>query len=116
MNTLSIESGKIVLKTTDPVQYKAIRNAVWHASAVWRRLGVELELTAGDLDAIGENRSSVQDRLEEVLKMWMRSKRATVYDLMDALRAAPVGRADLANGISEHEGAEDGYKYGFAPK
>ena len=79
---------------------KPIRNVVWEMRADWRRLGVELDISTGTLDAIEVDKRDVGDKLGAVLEKWMHTGKATTSDLVSALKAAPVGRFDLANKVS----------------
>ena len=53
----------------------------------WRRIGVELELTDGDLEIIQRNRDSVEDRAVGMLNQWLTSGRATKQALVEAVQA-----------------------------
>ena len=52
----------------------------------WRRIGLELELTNGDLDVIQRNRESVEDRAAAMLDQWLTSGIATKKALVEAVR------------------------------
>ena len=52
----------------------------------WRRIGLELELTNGDLDVIQRNRDSVEDRAAAMLDQWLTSGRATKQALVEAVQ------------------------------
>ena len=52
----------------------------------WRRVGLELELTDGDLDIVQRNRDSVEDRAAGMLSRWLTSGGATKQALMEAVQ------------------------------
>ena len=52
----------------------------------WRRVGLELELTDGDLDIIQRNRDSVEDRAAGMLSRWLTSGGATKQALVEAVQ------------------------------
>ena len=52
----------------------------------WRRIGLELELTYGDLEVIESNRAREEDRATAMLHQWLISGRATKQALVDAVR------------------------------
>ena len=102
-----------VLRVSNPAHLRTIRGAVWEARSVWRRLGGELGLTPGDLDAIELDQKDSGAKLGKVLEKWMYTGKATTYDLIYALQANTVGMNTLANEILAHENAEDAANYGF---
>ena len=70
---------------------KHIRGVLWYLEernlvSRWRRIGLELELTNGDLDVIQRNRDSVEDRAAAMLDQWLTSGRATKKALVEAVR------------------------------
>ena len=56
------------------------------AVANWRLIGIELELTYGDLDIIERNRDGVADRAAGMLNQWLTSGRATKKALVEAVQ------------------------------
>ena len=54
--------------------------------ARWRRIGLELELTFGDLEVIKCNNDSVEDRATTMLYKWLTSGKATKQALVEAVR------------------------------
>ncbi len=84
---------------------KIIYRALFEVRAKWRRIGLELDLTPGTLDAIEQAKANPSDRLEAVLVDWLRGATAatTWKQLIDALRSAPVGEIQLARKLElEH--------------
>ena len=64
--------------------------------AKWRRIGVELNLTPGTLDAIEQRSQDPDDRMERVLIEWLNKGTATWRELVDALFSVPVGETKLS--------------------
>ena len=64
--------------------------------AKWRRLGIELDLTPGTLDAIQQRYPEPEDRLERVLLDWLNRGTATWRQLVEALWSCLVGETLLA--------------------
>ena len=52
----------------------------------WRRIGLELEISDGDLDIVQRNRDSVEDRAAGMLNQWLTSGRATKQALVEAVQ------------------------------
>ena len=52
----------------------------------WRRIGLQLKLSYGDLESIASNKASVEDRAMAMLHQWLISDRATKQALIDAVR------------------------------
>ena len=67
--------------------------------AKWRRLGLELDLTPGTLDAIQQRYPEPEDRLERVLLEWLKRGSATWRQLVEALWVAPVSETKLAKDL-----------------
>ena len=86
---------------------------MWPARAEWRNLGAELLITPGTLDAIDVDRRNVGDKLGAVLEKWMYTGKATIGDLISALRSVSVLRGDLADEILAHKDKPDAAQYGF---
>ncbi len=78
---------------------KQVYNAVFEARAKWRRIGLQLELTHGDLEAIDSHYRNPDDQLEEVLAKWLKGGEATWRQLTEALYSVPVGETALAKQI-----------------
>ncbi len=78
---------------------KQVYKVVYDARAKWRRIGLELELTHGDLEAIDLRYRNPADQLEQVLAEWLKGGEATWRQLMEALYSVPVGETDLAKQI-----------------
>ena len=69
--------------------------------AKWRRIGIELDLTPGTLDAIEQEHSKADDRLERVLFIWLNKGSATWIQLVEALWSPPVSETELARELEE---------------
>ena len=69
-----------------------VRNALLGAAYQWRDIGRALELTDGTLRSI---RGEDNECLNEVLAQWMHSGKATVDQLLDALKDQSVKRVDI---------------------
>ncbi len=72
---------------------------MFEARAKWRRIGLELDLTDGDLEAINSDYRNHDDQLEQVLAKWLRGGEATWSQLTEALYSVPVGETALAKQI-----------------
>ena len=62
----------------------------------WRRLGLELDLTADTLDTIEQTYQELEDRLERVLIEWLKRGSATWRQLVDALSEDFLDETQLA--------------------
>ena len=78
---------------------KQVYKAVFDARAKWRRIGLELELAHGDLEAIDSRYRNPEDQLEQVLAKWLNRGEATWRQLSEALYSVPVGETALAKQI-----------------
>ncbi len=78
---------------------RQVYNAVYDARARWRRIGLQLELTHGDLEAIDSHYRNPDDQLEQVLAKWLKGGEATWRQLMEALYSVPVGETAMAEKI-----------------
>ena len=67
----------------------------------WRRLGLELDLAPGTLDAIERERPQLDDRLERVLHEWLNSGSATWRQLVEVLESYIVNENNLAGKLRE---------------
>ena len=80
---------------------RKVYKAVFNARAKWRRIGLELELTHSDLEAIATDsrHQNPEDQLEQVLAKWLNRGEATWRQLSEALYSVPVGETALAEQI-----------------
>ena len=74
---------------------------LYRVRAKWRRIGIELNLPPGTLDAIEQKKSDPADWLEKVLTEWLNKETATWRELVDALNSVPVGETKLANQLEQ---------------
>ena len=72
---------------------------MFEARAKWRRIGLELELAHGDLEAIDSRYRNPEDQLEQVLAKWLNRGEATWRQLSEALYSVPVGETALAEQV-----------------
>ena len=72
---------------------------MFEARAKWRRIGLELELAHGDLEAIDSRYRNPDDQLEQVLAKWLNRGEATWRQLSEALYSVPVGETALAKQV-----------------
>ncbi len=78
---------------------KQVYKVVFEARAKWRLIGLQLELTHGDLEAINLHYRNPDDQLERVLAKWLRGGEATWRQLMEALYSVSVRETALAEQI-----------------
>ena len=64
------------------LQYLEKQSLVAH----WWRIGLELELTYGDLEVIQGNKDSVEHRAAAMLYKWLTSGKATKQALVEAVQ------------------------------
>ena len=64
------------------LRYLEERSLVAH----WWRIGIELEVTYGDLEVIQGNKDSVECRAAAMLYKWLTSGSATKHALVEAVR------------------------------
>ena len=69
--------------------------------AKWRRIGIELNLAPGTLDAVQLKNSDSAYWLEKVLTEWLNKETATWRELVDALNSVPVGETKLAKQLEQ---------------
>ena len=85
--------------TTDDL--RAVRKATWDARAMWKDIGIELDLKVTDLDTIETNHGNVNKCFSEMLTLWL--KRAnpppTWSAMVEALKEPVVGFEDLAEQV-----------------
>ena len=74
---------------------------LYQVRAKWRRIGIELNLALGTLDAIEQKKSDPADWLEKVLTEWLNKETATWRELVDALKSPPVGETKLAKELEQ---------------
>ena len=75
--------------------------ALFQARAKWRRIGIELNLVPGTLDAIQLMSLDPADWLEKVLTEWLNKETATWRELVDTLKSVPVGETKLAKQLEQ---------------
>ena len=80
---------------------RGVYNEVYEARAKWRRIGLELNLTHGTLDAIEQRNQDPADRMERVLIEWLNKGKATWKELVKALFSIPVGKTELARSLEK---------------
>ena len=80
---------------------KDIYKELFELRAKWRRIGMELDLTPGTLDAFEYQYTNPDDLLERVLLEWLKKERANWTQLVGALRSVPVGETKLARQLEE---------------
>ena len=80
---------------------KVVFNEVYNERAEWKCIGLELNLTSGDIDAIEQEYPSPKDRLMEVLKIWLLKEKATWRQLISALRSLTVDKGKKAQTLEE---------------
>ena len=80
---------------------RVVYNELFEARAKWRRIGLELNLTSGTLDAIEQRNAVPGDRLERVLIEWLNKETATWRELVGALYSVPVGETKLAKQLEQ---------------
>ena len=77
---------------------RAVRKATWDARAMWKDIGIELDLKVTDLDTIETNHGNVNKCFSEMLTLWL--KRANPPPnwsaMVKALKEPAVGCGDLA--------------------
>ena len=72
----------------------------WDHRARWRFIGIELGMEQGDLDAISADHMSVDERLTEVIKTWLRriKPKPTRSAFIVALQSERVSGATCVHG------------------
>ena len=81
---------------------RAVRKEVWDARAVWKDIGIELDLKVTDLDVISEtNHGNVNKCFSEMLTLWLKRvnppPRWSV--MVEALKEPTVGFENLAERV-----------------
>ena len=76
-----------------------VLTVVHPASAKWNNIGLALGIVQDELDKISGTSGDADDRLREVLKLWLKGNggERTRKFLCEALQHPLVGRKDLAN-------------------
>ena len=79
---------------------KEVLELAWDHRARWRFIGIELGIAQGDLDAINADHRNVDDRLMEVIKIWLRNlkPKPTRSVIKAALRSERVSGAACVYG------------------
>ena len=81
---------------------KLVINTLWDARSKWFDIGIELERTPDDLEAIKAKCNSSPDTcFREMLTEWLRDKSSKWEHIVTALRAKPVGYGKLAKEVEE---------------
>ena len=78
-----------------------VRNALLGAAYQWKDIGRALELPDGTIRSI---RGEDNECLNDVLTKWMHSGKATVEQLLDALKDPSVKRGDIVSEILDLKG------------
>ncbi len=99
INFLPLNCTGIASDCLNQSDLKQVYNVVFEARAKWRRIGLQLELIHGDLEAIDSHYRNPDDQLEQVLAKWLKGGEATWRQLMEALYSVPVGETALAKQI-----------------
>ena len=86
-------------KTLHPSDLVKVIDGMWEARCKWYSIGLKLDITPADLDAIKEDHGALDNRFTEMLKVWLRKEHTAKSwsALADALRAPSVGYAYLAD-------------------
>ena len=74
-------------------------NKIWEASSKWYNIGLGLELSINELDAIRQQEELLQDRFREMLKKWLRTVNPNKSQLIEALKQPSVGHQQLAEAL-----------------
>ena len=90
---------------------RIVYKEVYEASAKWRRIGLELNLTHVTLDAIEKRSPDPADQLERVLIEWLNKGKATWEELVKALFSTPVGETELARSLEKKYCSESRFIY-----
>ena len=78
---------------------------IWDARSQWKEIGCKLGLTDGDTRAIkAESEHDTSQCLTKVLVQWMQTGKATIYDLLKALKSKDIDRSDIVSKIQSLEG------------
>ena len=85
----------------DSGDLRVVYKELYQVRAKWRRIGIELNLPPGTLDAIELVKTDPDYWLEKVLTEWLNKETATWRELVDALKSVPVGETKLAKQLEE---------------
>ena len=82
---------------------KELQERLFGVSNKWYDIGLQLLLSANDLDSIEANSNSTQHCLREMLKRWLRrvNPHPTWKAVVDALKSVVVGEQWLAQQLEE---------------
>ena len=80
---------------------KVVLRELFEVRAKWRKIGLELDLTPGTLDAIQQRYLEPEDQLERVLIEWLKTGKASWRQLGEALCSCIVGEILLAKKLRE---------------
>ena len=84
---------------------KHVKEAVWDIRSEWNKFGEHLPgVDAGTINSIKKSEKDHGECLNEVLSKWIYKGRATINDLLKALRKTMVGRDDIADRICNLKG------------
>ena len=90
-----------------------VKRAVWEARTQWKNIGRSLPgLSEGTIQSIHEANDG--ECLHQVLLRWMKTGRATINDLLEALEDPTVDHRDIANNIRALKG-KDRINIGLEP-
>ena len=81
-----------------------MKKAIWEAREQWRDIGRALNISDGTIRAIHEPNDG--ESLHEVLSQWIKSDKATIHDLLQALEDVTVNRTDIANQVRGLKGKD----------
>ena len=85
-----------------PGDLKVVLKELFVIRPKWRHLGLELDITPSTLDAIEQEYSALEDRLERVLLEWLKKGSATWKMLVeDTLLSPLIGEIMLAQRLRE---------------
>ena len=73
---------------------KEILDQTWNYRARWRFIGIELGIDVGTLDAIDKDNRKVEDCLQEMITLWLRSSqpKPSRHAISMALQSGCVSR------------------------
>ncbi len=83
-----------------------LKEAIWDARSKWKDIGRKLGLTDGDINAIKESEHNISECLNEVLVRWIQTGKATIYDLLKALKSEVIDCSGIVSKILSLRGEE----------
>ena len=88
---------------------KEVQDKLFGVSNKWYDIGLQLLLSANDLDSIEANSNSTQHCLREMLKRWLRrvNPHPTWKAVVDALKSVVVGEETLAQQLEDEYCKQD---------